>query len=98
MHEKEKDMWPPYESMWFQNLIPHLLLGSKLSIIKGLFPNSKEEDKVDKPKDSSDGKDNKEGVLVVHRSKTCELVNTKCPLDHGFFDSAVCVQPFFLPR
>ena len=28
---------------------PPLLFGSKLSIIKGLFPNGKEEDKVDKP-------------------------------------------------
>ena len=56
---------------------PTLLLRSKLSIIKGLFPNSKEEDKIDKPKDGSDSKDNEEGVLVVHRSKTWELVNTK---------------------
>merc|ERR1719376_1066719 len=47
---------------------PTLLLRSELSIIKGLFPNSKEEDKVDKPKDSSHGKDDKKGVLVVHRS------------------------------
>ena len=48
---------------------PTLLLWSKLSIIKRLFPNSKEKDKVDKPEDSSNGKDNKEGVFVVHRSE-----------------------------
>ena len=67
MHEKEKYMWPPHV---VPKSDPTLLLGSKLSIIKGLFPNGKEEDKVDKPKDSSNGKDNEEGVLVVHRSKT----------------------------
>ena len=49
--------------------VPTLLLRSELSIIKGLFLNSKEKDKVDKPEDSSNGKDNKEGVLVVHRSE-----------------------------
>merc|ERR1712181_146260 len=48
--------------------VPTLLLRSDPSIIKGLFPNSKEKDKVDKSEDSSNGKDNKEGVLVVHRS------------------------------
>ena len=36
-------------------------------LIENIFPNGKEEDKVDKSKSGSNSKDNKEGVFVVHR-------------------------------
>ena len=37
-----------------------------LLLIENIFPNGKEEDKVDKSKSGSNSKDNKEGVFVVH--------------------------------
>ena len=52
------------------NQIPHCCSVSsspRLSILRSLLPDSKEENKVDKSEDSSNSKDNEEGVLVVNR-------------------------------
>ena len=52
------------------NQIPHycsVQSSQKLSILWSLLPDCKEENKVDKSEDSSNSKDNEEGVLVVNR-------------------------------
>ena len=48
----------------FQDLIPDC---NALLLSQSIFPNSKEENKVNKSKNGSNSKDNEEGIFVVHR-------------------------------
>ena len=58
-----------------------------LLLIENIFPNGKEEDKVDKSKSGSNSKDNKERVFVVHGP---EIFSVTSP---GFF----FIQLTFVP-
>ena len=52
---------------YYQTRFHSVQSSPKLSILWSLLPDSKEENKVDKSEDSSNSKDNEEGVLVVNR-------------------------------